>query len=490
MKQALWWLPAALLFCAAPAAAQFSGLAEQGGGGKPPAIPVIKLKVQPAKAAVPVLKYRLLPEALDLKPGNAVFLYYRSFSPEWQGVIRSPQTAKAIEKWTADTTKLPPDELKFVQFESSLKEMDMAARRAYCDWELLDRARKEGIGLLLPDVQAFRTFGVLLSARARFEMAEKKYDKAIHGLQTSFALSRHISEAPTLIHGLVGAAITQVAIGDVEQLIQQPGAPSMYWALTDLPRPFIDLRKPLQGEKFFIESLFPGWRAMVNDVKARPLSQLELDDLLAQSFGFLALLKMNAFDQQLFETKAGLAVIAAASYPKARKFLLDQGRPKAMVDKMPVLQVALMHEIYNVDRFFDDSVKWYGFPYPEMRKGTAAAEEKLKLAKSKGPSNGTVLATLLMPAVHKVFEASYRVDRKIALLRVVEAIRLHADAHDGQLPAALKDITAAPVPDDPFTLGPFDYLVKGQTAIVSTPVPVGQSPQPGSVWTYEITVQP
>src|SRR5438874_10736420 len=97
MKQALWWLPAALLLCAAPAAAQVKTV--DGQEAQPPAVPVTKLKIRPAAAPVPALKYRLLPEARDLKPGNAVILYYRSFSPEWQGNAKSPELWKNLEKW-------------------------------------------------------------------------------------------------------------------------------------------------------------------------------------------------------------------------------------------------------------------------------------------------------------------------------------------------------------------------------------------------------
>ena len=40
--------------------------------------------------------------------------------------------------------------------------------------------------------------------------------------------------------------------------MQQPDAPSFYWPLTDLPRPFIDLRKPMQGERAGVYGSFPG----------------------------------------------------------------------------------------------------------------------------------------------------------------------------------------------------------------------------------------
>src|SRR5262249_39550328 len=135
---------------------------------------------------------------------------------------------------------------------SMLKELDLAARREYCDWEMTPRIRTDGIGLLLPDVQGMREFGSLLAARARFHMADGHYAECIHALQTGMALGRHVAEAPTLINALVGMAISQIMLGQVEDLIQQPNAPNMYWALTMLPRPYIDMTKSMQGERIMI----------------------------------------------------------------------------------------------------------------------------------------------------------------------------------------------------------------------------------------------
>ena len=43
----------------------------------------------------------------------------------------------------------------------------------------------------------------------------------------------------------------------LEDLIQAPGAPNLYWALANLPRPFLDLSTALDGEKSLLEKEFP-----------------------------------------------------------------------------------------------------------------------------------------------------------------------------------------------------------------------------------------
>jgi hypothetical protein len=473
------WLPAILLLGTAPFA---QGAAK---GIDMSKAPVIKLSLHPAKVPVPALKYRLIPELRDLKPGNAVISYYRAFSPEWQSFQRDKNFWSWVEKWSDDKSKPPPPGLAFVKDYSALTELDIGARRAYCDWEMIDRLRKDGIAMLMPDIQSFRTYSVLLAARARFEMMDKNYDKALFTLETGLTLSRHVSEGPTLIQSLVGTAMTFQMLEQLEYLVQQPGAPNLYWTLTDLPTPFIDLRKPLQGEKIFIDSLFPGWREMLTDLQAKPHSTAEIESLLGKTQR--QLIGQRAGDADFWGSRLMLATLAAKSYPEARKFLLDQGRPRELVEQMPVTQVALLYEVHNFDRMWDDLVKWYGQPYPLRRNGVAQAEKQLRAAKA-NVSAGTLLATLLMPAAQKVFEASSRVDRKLAGLGCVEALRIYAASHEGKLPAALKDIEEVPVPLDPSTGNSFEYTLSPGGAVLTAPTPPGHLPFQS--WSFAITMEP
>ena len=38
----------------------------------------------------------------------------------------------------------------------------------------------------------------------------------------------------------------------LEEMIQQPGSPNLYWALADLPTPLVSLRAGIQGERMFV----------------------------------------------------------------------------------------------------------------------------------------------------------------------------------------------------------------------------------------------
>ena len=95
---------------------------------------------------------------------------------------------------------------------------------------------------------------------------------------------------------------------------------------------------------------------------------------------------------------------------------------------------------------------------------------------------------LLLPAVDKVYGAQVRTERRIASLRAVEAVRLHAAKNDGKLPAKLSDLSVVPVPLDPATLQPFGYEVSGNQFKIVVPALPGTTPDRSNNWVYAVTI--
>src|SRR5947209_17157056 len=190
--------------------------------------------------------------------GNAAQTYYRAFSPEWSSWLgRMPGIHDKIDQARTARLHQMPNDLDFLRTSAQLKEIDAGSRREYCEWEFTDRIRKAGIGLLIPDVQGFRTFGNLLAVRARLEMAHKQYDRAVYSFQTSLALGRNIANAPVLINALVGMAIAHITLDQVQTFMQIPDSPNLYRALAYLPRPFIDMHRPIAGERLWLYADMP-----------------------------------------------------------------------------------------------------------------------------------------------------------------------------------------------------------------------------------------
>lgn len=88
--------------------------------------------------------------------------------------------------------------------------------------------------------------------------------------------------------------------------------------------------------------------------------------------------------------------------------------------------------------------------------------------------------------IGKVFQSQAMLERKIAALRCIEAIRLYAAAHGGKLPATLGEIKEVPIPVDPITGKAFEYEAHGDKAKLAAP----NFAKGSSLLTYEINLQP
>src|SRR5262249_46879227 len=119
-------------------------------------------------------------------------------------------------------------------------------------------------------VQQLRSLARALNVRFRGEIAIANFDAAIRSAKTMFAMSRHMGVHPTLIGNLVGIAIATEAIASIDQMLEQPGCPNLYWALTNLPDPLISCDQGRAGERLIVGTIF-------NDLKAdRPMTPDEL----------------------------------------------------------------------------------------------------------------------------------------------------------------------------------------------------------------------
>lgn len=430
------------------------------------------LKIHPQAAPSPALMYRLDPEILKQESGNAVQNYYRAYSPEWASFrYRDQDYWKKEEEWlNLPIDKLPPEADK--RNARYLWEIERGTNRSYADWDMIPGIKRDGIMFLLPDIQGMRQFARDLTLRTRFELKEKDYPAAIKSMRTTITMGRHVAKGVTLIQGLVGIAITTIGFKQVEDGIQQPGFPNLYWALAALPSAPIDLREAMDGEKFLMESITPGLRDILYSKKPKAVGQPELQAMVEK---FREAMTMsgnggsNRSDIEKWMEKVGLSVTMAAALPAAREKLLKFGwEPKAL-DGLPPLQVVLMCEILIYDEAYDSILKWLNVPYWQAKADLEKTIKAGKLNEGSGvsPIPLGVLARLLLPATSKVLEAKVRIQRYLAQLMVVEAIRMHA-AQTGKLPQTLEDIKIVPIPVNPVTGKPFSYKNEGSFAMLES----------------------
>lgn len=467
----------------------------------PPEVTVITL--HPANEPVPALKYRILPEHRDQIPGNAAIFYHRAIQmvlerrlaasrqpPGAEKPTEANQPENQLYEWiTGPLDQIPRDESRELlgRYRGPLHEIELGARRQDCDWEF--EHRPETIELLIPDIQEMRTLARLVDLRVRVAILDGKTDEAIYWLQTGYAMSRHVNEGPFLIASLVGIAIADTMNRSLEELIQIPDTPNLYWAIAASPRPFIDITPALEGERVMLERFFPS----LNELDSAPWSiergRQFTDEFQTKFLGFSRDLGLNNWlgpgEDVDWLSRLGMAAMVAKLYPDAKRALIAEGRSAEQIEAMPTVQVVALHTLQQYQQIRDDMFKWMNLPYWQSYHQSDEAFRNHKAADIRGNPLLT-LFTMFLPAVASGRVAEVRLDRQLAAIQCIEAIRLHTATHESALPPNLEAITDAPAPIDPATGKPFIYRVNGGIATLSAPLIPGGPDHPSFKLHYEL----
>lgn len=414
---------------------------------EPPPETHIKLTVDPTPAPKPALRYLLLPELREMTPGNPIPNYLKC-------ILDQDHTTPAEETLG----------------KAALRQADRAARMDKPDWQILPRIKTDGIALLLPDVQKMRQLSNDLQKRFRDEIAQRRFDDALYTAKTMFALSRHMGEHPTLIGALVAVAMAQVAIAPLEEMLGEPGCPNLYWALTNLPAPFVSMERGGEGERMFITAEFRD----LSDTDVMTTAQLK------KVITYLTRLGDGGPDDKRIHEYLASRASDEKYMTAARKRLADNGIPADRLDAFSPYQLILLNEKLEFEIQRDEAIKVSILPTWEA----IPRMDALELDRTRSRS----LFGPFLPSMHKVRRAQGRLEQRIALLRHVEALRLYAAAHEGKLPARLADIDV-PLPVDPFTGKPFRYEVTDGAAHLRGAAPKGDENNAAYNLHYEIIIR-
>jgi hypothetical protein len=449
---ALSILPAALM--AADVASIKSGATESP--------PTVELMVSPAAAPVPALKFRLLTTPAERTRGNAALDYYRAVLQS--ELIPHPTWLKDGNWIEAPLEKLPQKEMaqQLEQYRPMFVALERAARRDHCDWQV---PLEDGFETQLPEFQNIRNPVRLVITRSRLQMARGELQAALDSFRINYELSQKITDCHTIINSLIGVAITAMTREQLETFVQQPHAPNLYWALSELPVPLVNMRGALVTEPYTVENSFPE----LLEFRTRRLTRDEARRLSSKILAKWIKSELTSnLPKTLEEAERRFAASAEANYPEAKQTLIDAGRAKEDVEAMPVEQAIWLASFYRWQSFWQDAIKWAFIPAPERLVGLAQVERRL--AEFHDTHRDAIFElTELIAAVTAALRASDRADRQLALLRIEEAIRLHASAHSGQLPDALDKIDAVPIPHDPMTGTAFIFRLEKDHAVVETP---------------------
>ena len=440
---------------------------------------VIRMTVQAMAAPKPTLKYQLLPELHEMNPGNPILGYTKCFA-EQHNFWRNKEVVEKREKWQKMPLKdLPLEELrKWEELRKSahirgkppakatkqreieddvsilsahvrgypLAYADEAARLDTPDWQILNQFKHGGPLLPLPDLPQLRVLAGALKVRFRVEVAQRRFDDALGTAKTVLALSRHLGEHPTFIGEVVGLAVGSLSIDPLDEMIGQAGCPNLFWALSELPRPFIDLRKGVQGDRMMMTDLF----ALIDE--QAPMSEAQVQHAVDR-------IRRLVKDAHVISNVPNwlLALTTDEEHVRAtRKRLIELGLAEDKVKQFSAAQVILLEEKLEFTVSRDESRKAMTLPYWQAAPILSAVQPRKE--RPDAP-----LRWLQGIGYLKIKQAQTRLDQRIALLRCVEALRIYAAEHAGKLPEKLDDIRL-PLPVDPATGKPFSYKVDGKTA--------------------------
>jgi hypothetical protein len=191
-------------------------------------------------------KYTLLVSGAELKTGDAAAFYKKAIE-----ALPANLNVAQLRDWTkVPFDKLPQSEVAafLQQAQPALQSTRQGAACKDCNWPAFRP------GVQVDGLPGYRNMAYILCAKARLEIAQKRYDDAVDTLRTGITMAKHIGESPSIVQSLVGIAMESLMLESTDDLAQAKGSPNLYTGLKALPRPLIDVEKPIANELKALDS--------------------------------------------------------------------------------------------------------------------------------------------------------------------------------------------------------------------------------------------
>ena len=442
----------------------------------PDDIEIIEMTVSAASQPDPVFKHRLTFLPYETTSGNAATIYLAGLAEySLEKMFRDLEKKYGEEayEWSyldTPTEEIPLDKLKLTsaEFDPFIKEfIAQATRKRSCDWGLNmeDKTGPWFLEMNLSWMQDTRTISRTLAIQTRLAIIESRFDDAIDLMRMNYRLAENVGREKVLVGTLIAIAETSITNGSMTHFIAAPDSPNMYWALTELPRPMVDLRGAIRLE-------------CANGLRIVPeLASADTEEHSIEEWSRIAReipVSLMEYTYQATESEIiGLRFIPLGfgimSYGLAKQRLIESGMDPEKVEAMAVGQVLLIDAKQEYLRVANLMEKEIYLPFPSSDERSDKIEDLMFSNQSQMTGGfGQIFAGLLLPALQQIRAAQIRTDRDIDALRVIEALRMHA-AETGKFPTKLSDISVVPVPVNPATGKPFEYRLDGETAVVELP---------------------
>jgi hypothetical protein len=454
---------------------------------------VEKLTLHPSSAGPTPADFRLLPDVVDQTPGDAVPLYLmaRRYWPD----AKTTDEILYPENHKYDYLDTPIDRFpkQYAQrlldgYANTLAYADAAARRREAVWDVHIDAPLKGYPFTY--LNDLRHVINLLSFRIMYEESQRDWNAAHYSMQTQFAIGQQLAVNPDIPRAMVASNCLELALyHGVSEWISRQGSANLYWALTDLPRPFVDLRAIAQNDPIAQRRWDPQLDlAMRGQLPAQQWPAV-LHEMVAHIHDY------NRLPQKVdaAEVDRKLRSLMDAAAPRAKPWLIAHGMARGQVEAMSNEQAVGMYWCQEYKTASDELWKAWTLPYWQANEQMMQSWRAMRADQPPLSQNPLVDAYLICEDAYgnrrEVPEGLYiryqitRTDQYLALMRTIEALRDYAASHEGHPPQNLDQI-ALPLPVDPLTGKPFEYHANGQSATIEAPSPAWRGPRSG--WRYEL----
>jgi hypothetical protein len=230
-----------------------------------------------------------------------------------------------------------------------LESLQLASRRERCDWDY-PIGEGNAYDMLLPDVNESRMFWRVQALQIRHHVARNQLDDAIESLQVGLAMARHIEQAPFIVHDLIAIACAQLMLTQAAELIQQPDAPNLYWALASLPSPLVSFHNAVDLELNFLELSFP---------ETARLDRLHTLEEWRTLFDHLHTTELGSTRGRVLQDARKKTVYLVESHAKARRYFLKHKVYRAeQLDAMSLEEILVRWMLHPYSVVRDDLAKW------------------------------------------------------------------------------------------------------------------------------------
>jgi hypothetical protein len=279
----------------------------------------------------------------------------------------------------------------------------------------------ELVAVLLPGLSSFKEIERLLSWQARWEAEQGRYEQAYDNVIECYLLGRHLRNKNILIEQLVAIAIESMSNETMRTIIHVHQQQITHEELNSFRNRFETI---ISSEDFAVG--FEGEKYFLRDEIQRCFTQTRIGG------SHLYLQRINAL----------------------MPLLGNSGRNEVMGK---IVQLMFTHPdreetIQTLDRFYESLEKWSGYSPASLKKQNININAKINEI-----IKGNLFLSLLMPALEKVIQLSYRsrIDSQatLAMLAIVQYQK-----QQGKLPESLavlvesgllKEVPVAPYSDQP-----------------------------------------